>query len=75
MEANIHDAKTHLSRLLSRVAQGEEVTIAKAGRPVAKLVPIPPRIGRRIPGSARGRIVISAKFDEPLPKEVQESFE
>ena len=75
MEANIHDAKTHLSRLLSRVAQGEEVTIAKAGRPVAKLVPIPPRIGRRIPGSAGGRIVISAKFDEPLPKEVQESFE
>jgi prevent-host-death family protein len=75
MEANIHDAKTHLSRLLSRVAQGEEVTIAKAGRPVAKLVPIPPKTGRRIPGSARGRIVISAEFDEPLPKEVQESFE
>jgi prevent-host-death family protein len=71
---NVHEAKTHLSRLLDRVARGEEVTIAKAGRPVAKLIPIRPSIDRRSPGSARGRIEIKASFDEPLPEDIQRAF-
>ncbi len=72
---NIHEAKTHLSRLIERVVRGEEITLAKAGRPVAKLVPLTPRVDRRIPGTARGRIVVSADFDAPLPRELQKRFE
>jgi len=72
---NIHEAKTHLSRLLARVARGEEIVVAKAGRPIAKIVPLVPRLGRRVPGTARGRIVIGPDFDAPLPKELQKRFE
>ncbi|MGH2737284.1 MAG: type II toxin-antitoxin system Phd/YefM family antitoxin [Actinomycetota bacterium] len=68
---NIHDAKTHFSRLVDRVLQGEEVVIAKAGRPVARLVPLPPRVPRRTPGSARGLIEIGPDFDEPLPDDIR----
>jgi prevent-host-death family protein len=71
---NVHEAKTNFSRLLDRVARGEEITIAKAGRPVAKLVPIPPSVARREPGTARGRIRITPDFDEPLPEEIQRAF-
>lgn len=67
---NIHEAKTHFSKLVDRVLQGEEVVIAKAGRPVARLVPLPPRVPRRTPGSARGLIEIGADFDEPLPDDI-----
>jgi len=68
MEVNIHEAKTHLSRLLERVAMGEEVIIAKAGTPVAKLVPVKPA-GRGFKfGSAKGKIVIADDFNDPLPK-------
>ncbi|MGH2546695.1 MAG: type II toxin-antitoxin system Phd/YefM family antitoxin [Actinomycetota bacterium] len=68
---NIHDAKTHFSRLVDRVLQGEEVVIARAGRPVARLVPLPPRVPRRTPGSARGLIEIGPDFDEPLPDDIR----
>jgi prevent-host-death family protein len=71
---NIHEAKTHLSRLLKRVLGGEEITIARAGRPVAKLVPAVAKPARRTPGSARGKVVVSADFDAPLPKELRRSF-
>ena len=67
MEVNIHQAKTHLSRLLQKVAEGEEVTIARAGKPVAKLVAIPPK-GKRPLGIARGQIWISPDFDAPDPE-------
>jgi prevent-host-death family protein len=62
---NIHEAKTHLSRLLVRVQHGERIVIAKAGHPVAMLTPIgdPPR---RQPGS--DRVVIHDDFDAPLPE-------
>ena len=67
-QVNIHYAKTHLSRLLARVAVGEEITIAKAGEPVARLVPVPrEKTGRRVPGSGAGKIVIHDDFDDPLP--------
>lgn len=72
---NVHEAKTHFSRLLARVAEGEEILLAKGGKPVAKLVPVPPRVGRRVPGSARGKILIAPDFDSPLPEEVLEAFE
>jgi len=72
---NIHEAKTHLSRLLQRVARGEEITLAKAGRPIAKIVPLARSVDRRVPGTARDQIVVSAAFDAPLPKELQKSFE
>jgi len=71
---NVHDAKTNFSRLLDRVARGEEITIAKAGRPVAKLVPIRPNLARREPGTARGRIRIAPDFDDPLPEDIQRAF-
>jgi prevent-host-death family protein len=68
---NIHEAKTHFSKLVDRVLQGEEVVIAKAGRPVARLVPLPPRVPRRTPGSGRGLIEIGPDFDEPLPDDIR----
>jgi len=72
---NIHQAKTHLSRLLVRVMGGEEVIIAKAGKPVARLVPIDEPPEQRKPGTAAGKIVISPDFDAPLPDDLLESFE
>ena len=74
-QVNVHEAKTHLSRLLEQVGLGEEVVIAKAGRPVARLVAVGPEITERHPGSARGDVWISADFDDALPAEVLDSFE
>lgn len=74
MEVNIHEAKTHLSRLLARVALGEEVIIAKAGTPVAKLVPIKQKTSGFKFGSAKGEIVIADDFNDPLPKEIEDLF-
>ena len=65
---NVHDAKTHLSRLLERVAQGEEIIIEKSGRPIAKLVRITGEPRR--PGRLKGRIRIGLDFDEPLPDKI-----
>jgi prevent-host-death family protein len=65
---NIHAAKTHFSQLLERVARGEEVVIAKAGKPVARLVPIEPAAEPRRPGSARGQGRVSDDFDAPMPE-------
>jgi prevent-host-death family protein len=72
---NVHEAKTHLSRLLERVAVGEEIILAKAGTPVAKLVPIVREVERRSRGSAAGRVRVREDFDAPLPDEVAEGFE
>lgn len=69
---NVHDARTHLSRLLDRVAEGEEVIIAKSGRPVAKLVRV--AFEPRKPGRLKGRIRIGPDFDEPLPEEILTAF-
>jgi prevent-host-death family protein len=71
---NIHTAKTHLSRLLNEVAAGEEVVIAKAGKPVARLVPFDPRREPRQPGLMKGEIWISEDFDDPLPEEIMAAF-
>ena len=70
---NMHEAKTHLSRLVERVEAGEEIVISRAGRPVAKLVPI--RVGGRPrkPGYWRGRVAIHDDFDQ-LPPDVAAAF-
>jgi prevent-host-death family protein len=65
MEVNIHEAKTHLSRLLQRVAAGEEVTIARAGIPVAKLIAAGPQSKSRPMGMDEGKIWIAEDFDAP----------
>ncbi|HLA04722.1 MAG TPA: type II toxin-antitoxin system Phd/YefM family antitoxin [Syntrophales bacterium] len=75
MQINIHEAKTHFSRLLSKVESGEEITIAKAGKPVARLVPISHHVAKRFPGTAKGKIMIADNFDDPLPPDVLRAFE
>jgi prevent-host-death family protein len=70
---NIHEAKTQLSRLVERAASGEEIIISKAGRPVARLGPIPRAVTPRKPGRWRGRVVIHEDFDE-LPPEIAGAF-
>ncbi len=65
---NIHEAKTHLSRLIERVRQGEEIVISKAGTPIAKLSPIQQRPARRVPGMDKGKVAIHPDFDDPLPE-------
>ena len=72
---NVHEAKTHLSKLLEQVRLGEEVVIAKSGKPVARLVAIEGARKRREPGSAKGSITIAEDFDAPLPDEIQRYFE
>lgn len=72
---NIHEAKTHLSRLLERAAQGEDIIIARAGVPVARLVPMISPAGERPLGTEAGRIVIADDFDSPLPADVLATFE
>ncbi len=62
--ANIHETKTHLSQLLERVAQGEEIWIAKAGKPVARIVGLETEKKPREAGAARGRIHISGDLEE-----------
>jgi prevent-host-death family protein len=75
MPVNVHEAKTHFSKLLERVALGEEIVIARAGHPVARLVPIAAEVAERHPGSARGDVWVSDEFDAPLPADVQHGFE
>lgn len=74
LTVNIHEAKTQLSKLVEAAAQGEEIIIAKAGKPVARLVSIQPNPVRN-PGSLKGKIRISDDFDAPLPEAVQAAFE
>jgi prevent-host-death family protein len=75
IQVNIHEAKTHLSKLLARVKEGQEVIIAKGGKPVARLIPIVEKPVRRIPGTAKSKILVSPSFNDPLPEDVLEDFE
>ncbi len=72
---NVHEAKTHLSKLLERVQLGEEIVIARSGKPVARLVAVKEPGRRREPGSARGQIRMAEDFDAPLPEDMQRFFE
>lgn len=73
-EFNIHEAKTHFSKLVERVEGGEEVVIRRAGRPVARLVPFHRPPVRREPGRLRGQILMHDDFDQ-LPDDVQAAFD
>lgn len=73
-QVNIHEAKTHLSRLVQRAAAGEEIVIAKAGAPLAKLVPLSPSKEPRKLGGWEGRVWIADDFDE-IDEEIQRLFE
>lgn len=70
---NVYEAKTHLSQLLDRAAAGEEIVIARAGRPVARLVALATGTTLRVPGAWRGKVTISPDFDE-LPEEIGAAF-
>ncbi|MGW0934929.1 type II toxin-antitoxin system Phd/YefM family antitoxin [Streptomyces sp. NPDC055089] len=70
---NVHEAKTHFSRILEQVATGEEVVISKAGEPVAKVVPLRARVKRTGRGSLKGQIRIADDFDE-LPDDMADAF-
>ena len=72
---NVHEAKTHFSKLLLKVAAGDEVVISKAGKPVAKLVPYSAAPATRKLGSAKGLFVMPPDFDAPLPDHVLAAFE
>ena len=70
----LHEAKTHLSRLVERAEAGEEILIARAGRPVARLVPLAVRTQRREPGLWRGLVQMAPDFDE-TPPDLLDAFE
>ncbi len=72
---NVHEAKTHLSRLLDRVEHGEEIVIARAGRPIARLYPVEPTEELRPLGLDRDAVWIADDFDAPLPEGVLADFE
>ena len=74
-QVNIHYAKTNLSRLVEEVANGAEIVIAKAGKPMAKLVPIKTAARLRKPGFLKGKVKIADDFDAPLPPGMLDEFE
>lgn len=63
---NVHEAKTHFSKLLERVLNGEEVVIAKAGKPIARILPVAANVPQRKPGTDKGKVIIMPNFDDPL---------
>ena len=63
---NIHEAKTHFSKLLERVMKGEEVVIAKAGKPIARILPVTTNVSTRQPGIDKAKVTIMPDFDAPL---------
>lgn len=71
---NIHEAKTHLSRIVEEVAAGAEVIIAKAGKPMARLVPLASTPRTKTLGLLRGRVKVPDDFNAPLPDEVLDQF-
>ena len=72
---NIYDARTRLSQLVDRAAAGEEIVIAKAGRPTARLVPLRAVRERRVPGNWAGRVEVAPDFDAPLPAGLVDEFD
>ncbi len=72
---NIHEAKTHLSKLVEAVSKGQEIIIAKSGKPIAKLTGIKVARPIRKPGFLKGKIRIADDFDAPLPEDLLDAFE
>jgi prevent-host-death family protein len=74
-QINVHEAKTHLSQLLEDVAQGEQIIIAKAGKPIARLTALETTTPTRKRGLLKGKIRIASDFDAPLPADLLAAFE
>ena len=74
MQVNVHDAKSTLSKLISRAESGEDIIIARAGKPAVRLVPITEPPKPRVPGGMKGKIWMSDDFDDYLPDEFKEAF-
>lgn len=72
---NMHEAKTHFSKLIARVEAGEEIVIARDGEPVARVVAYRAPASKRVPGRDRGWFSVPDDFDDPLPEDVQAGFE
>jgi prevent-host-death family protein len=75
MIVNMHDAKTHFSKYVNKVLQGEEMIIAKNGKPLVKMTPISQGSEKRTPGLSCGKIEISDNFDTPLDDSILNEFE
>ena len=75
MKINMHQAKTHFSRLVEKALSGEEIIIARNGQPLIKLVPLKNLKAQRVPGLSSGRGRVSEDFDSPLPPELLAEFE
>lgn len=75
VQVNIYEAKTRLSQLVDQAAAGEEVIIARNGRPVARLVPVQRQPERRVPGGWKGRVWLAPDFDEPDPEMIEAMYE
>ena len=71
----IHHAKTHLSRLIEKACEGEEVIIARGDEPLVRLEPLRTKKGQRKPGSLKGKLIVGREFFEPLPEEELKSWE
>jgi prevent-host-death family protein len=74
MQVNLHDAKTHLSRYVDQALAGEEVVIARAGKPLVRLVPLESRLSPRRGGFLRGQVVLSADLKTAFQEEMEEMF-
>ena len=74
VQVNIYEAKSKFSKLINQAIAGEEIIIARSGKPVAKLVPCEKPIRNRKPGSAKGKIIIADDFDAPLPDDILKEF-
>ncbi|MBI4902564.1 MAG: type II toxin-antitoxin system Phd/YefM family antitoxin [Acidobacteria bacterium] len=75
VQVNVHEAKTHLSRLLEQAMSGEEVIIMRSGRPLVRLTPVASAPARRVLGTAKGDFVVPDDFNAPLPDNVLAEFE
>jgi prevent-host-death family protein len=75
IQVNVHEAKTHLSKLLSRVSSGEEIVISKFGKPIARLIPWDEESKNRVPGQDSGLFHVPDNFDAPLPEDILKTFE
>lgn len=72
--SNIHEAKSQLSKLIESALAGEEIIIAKAGKPLVKLIPYQEEKNPRVPGGWKGKVIISEDFDDELPSDILAGF-
>jgi prevent-host-death family protein len=73
-QINIHEAKTNLSRLLARAVLGEDIVIAKAGKPIVRLVPVEQPLEDRVLGQDEGLFIVPEDFNDPLPEDILSAF-